>query len=68
MKCEDCASYEKFRRHPSEGTGECRRNPPVGIIEALGVDPRTYRAKWPIVFRDEWCVEFAPKNAEGAGE
>ena len=62
VMCEDCKAYEKFRRHPSEGTGECRRFSPRGIVEPLGASASTFRAKWPIVFRDEGCFEGIVKK------
>lgn len=62
VTCEECKAYNKFRRHPSEGTGECRRYAPKGVIEPLGASERTYRAKWPIVFRDEGCFDGLPQG------
>lgn len=59
VRCDECQAYEKFRRHPSEGTGECRRFSPKGVMEPLGA-AMTYRAKFPIVFRDEGCFEGIP--------
>jgi len=59
--CEDCKAYEKKRRHPSEGSGECRRFSPKGVIETLGAVGNTYRAKWPVVFQSEWCFDGIPK-------
>ena len=64
VMCQNCQAHENFRRHPSEGTGECRRFAPKGNLETLGASDKTYRAKWPITFQDEGCWEGLPKPIE----
>ena len=61
IMCENCACWENFRRHPKEGTGECRRYVPKGNIETLGASIE-YRGKFPIMFHNEGCWEGIHKR------
>lgn len=66
IRCENCQAWERARRHPQQYTGECRRYSPNGQSESLeGL--MTYRAKWPITFRDEGCHEGIAVPLEKGG-
>lgn len=51
--CLKCAFFDK-NSYAADGHGNCRRMPP-SLVLSSGV------CGWPIVRKDHWCGEFAPK-------
>lgn len=60
IKCGTCAFHVG---------GECRRRAPTpslfGLVRCDEDNENPYLAFWPEVAADEWCGEWAPKQAEG---
>ncbi len=61
ITCDKCKAWEPHRRHPSEHTGECRLHAPSWHLEQLAFKDEP-RAKWPITFANEWCMEGVNKE------
>ena len=59
--CENCMAYVSFPEHlrPFSGkSGTCHLNGPTLLVKA------DYRAEWPHVDRDEFCLCFTPACGE----